>query len=110
MERGSCQHAAPRIYSIIKEIDYRFRGEHKDCSEDSLARMCVIGGGQVRMANLAVIGSHSVNGVSALHSDIIKESVFRDFYGVFPERLQTLLTESRTAAGLISPIRGWLSS
>lgn len=76
----------PRIYSIIKEIDYRFRGEHKDCPEDSLARMCVIGGGQVRMANLAVIGSHSVNGVSALHSDIIKESVFRDFYGVFPER------------------------
>lgn len=76
----------PRIYSIIKEIDYRFRGEHKDCPEDRLARMCVLGGGQVRMANLAVIGSHSVNGVSALHSDIIKESVFRDFYGVFPER------------------------
>ena len=38
------------------------------------------------MANLSVIGSHSVNGVSALHSDIIKKSVFRDFYGVYPKR------------------------
>ena len=48
--------------------------------------MCVIGNGQVRMANLAVIGSHSINGVSALHSEIIKESVFRDFYEILPER------------------------
>ena len=38
------------------------------------------------MANLAVIGSHSINGVSALHSEIIKESVFRDFYEILPER------------------------
>lgn len=76
----------PRMYSIIREIDARFRGEHRECREDVLSRMCVIGNGQVRMANLAVIGSHSINGVSALHSEIIKESVFRDFYEILPER------------------------
>ncbi|MBR2988439.1 MAG: glycogen/starch/alpha-glucan phosphorylase [Clostridia bacterium] len=76
----------PRIYQIIKEIDARFRGEHKDAPGDAVDRMCVLGNGQVRMANLAVIGSHSVNGVAALHSEIIKQSVFRDFYNILPER------------------------
>ncbi len=76
----------PRIYMIIKEIDARFRGEHKDVYEDKLKAMCVIGNGQVRMANLSVIGSHSINGVSALHSEIIKDSVFKNFYDILPER------------------------
>ena len=76
----------PRIYSILKEIDARFYGEHRDCTPEQLSRMFIIGNGQVRMANLAVIGSHSINGVSALHSDIIKESVFKDFYAILPER------------------------
>ena len=76
----------PRIYSILKEIDARFYGEHRDCTPEQLSRMFIIGNGQVHMANLAVIGSHSINGVSALHSDIIKESVFKDFYAILPER------------------------
>ncbi len=76
----------PRIYQIIKEIDERFCGEHREVNYDALRRMCILGNGQVRMANLAVIGSHSINGVSALHSDIIKESVFKDFYDILPER------------------------
>ncbi len=76
----------PRIYKIIKEIDARFRGEHEYCYGDKLDRMCVLGNGQVRMANLAVIGSHSINGVSALHSEIIKRDVFKDFYDIYPER------------------------
>ncbi len=76
----------PRIYKIIKEIDARFCGEHTDCYEDKIARMCVLGNGQVRMANLSVIGSHSINGVSALHSEIIKDSVFKDFHDILPLR------------------------
>lgn len=76
----------PRIYQIIQEIDARFRGEHKEVNPDKIKSMCVIGNGQIRMANLCVIGSHSINGVSALHSEIIKESVFRDFYEILPER------------------------
>lgn len=76
----------PRIYQIIKEIDQRFCGEHRECDFDKINRMCILGNGQVRMANLAVIGSHSVNGVAALHSEIIKQSVFHDFYTILPER------------------------
>ena len=76
----------PRIYKIIKEIDARFCGEHTDCYDDKIARMCVLGNGQVRMANLSVIGSHSINGVSALHSEIIKDSVFKDFHDILPLR------------------------
>lgn len=76
----------PRIYNIIREIDARFRGEHTEVWDNKVNDMCVIGNGQVRMANLAVIGSHSINGVSALHSDIIKDSVFKNFYEILPER------------------------
>ena len=79
----------PRIYSIIKEINQRFCGLMWDKfpgSWDKIERMAILSHGQVRMANLSVIGSHKVNGVSALHSDIIKQSVFKDFGEVYPER------------------------
>lgn len=77
----------PRIYSIIKEINRRFIEEVQGkASGEDIAAMSIMGHNQVRMANLSVIGSHSVNGVSALHSDIIKKSVFREFYGVYPKR------------------------
>ena len=52
--------------------------------------MSVISYGQVHMANLAVIGSHSVNGVSKLHSQILRESVFKDFYRMYPERFDNV--------------------
>ena len=48
--------------------------------------MSVVGYGQVRMANLCVIGCHSVNGVSKLHSGILTETVFKDFYKMYPEK------------------------
>lgn len=76
----------PRIYSIIKEIDSRFKWEHGEYGEDLLSKLTAIGNNQVRMANLSIIGSHSVNGVSELHSNIIKQSTFADFYQMFPER------------------------
>ncbi len=77
----------PRIYSIIKEINRRFLDSVRPfATREQLDSMSIFGHNQVRMANLSVIGSHSVNGVSALHSDIIKKSVFRDFYGVYPKR------------------------
>lgn len=78
----------PRIYKIIREIDRRFTenmygiGLHKE----NVEHMCIIYNGQVRMAPLSIIGSHSVNGVSALHSDIIKNSIFNDFYKVTPDK------------------------
>ncbi|MDE7395149.1 MAG: glycogen/starch/alpha-glucan phosphorylase [Clostridiales bacterium] len=78
----------PRIYMILKEIDRRFCNDAMQrCNDfDKVNRMAIIGGGQVRMANLAVVGSQKVNGVSELHSEIIKDSVFHDFYTITPEK------------------------
>ncbi len=78
----------PRIYQITKEIDNRFRSYvwNNTFNADQVERMAIISNGIVRMANLCVAGSHSVNGVSALHSDILKETVFSDFYELQPEK------------------------
>ncbi len=78
----------PRVYTIIEEIDRRYRafviGKTGDpaCAE----RTAVISGGTVRMANLCVAACHRVNGVSQLHSDILKKTVFSDFYNLTPEK------------------------
>ena len=83
----------PRIYAIIKEINERFSREAWQVFPGNwprLSKMAIIGYGQVRMANLAVIGSHSVNGVSKLHSTILKDSVFKDFYRMYPGRFDNV--------------------
>ena len=53
---------------------------------DKIARMSIFSHGQIKMANLSLVASHTVNGVSALHSDIIKNSIFKDFYDVYPHK------------------------
>ncbi len=83
------ERTVPRIHSIIKEINRRlceqlwdrFPGEWA-----KISRMSIIEHDRVKMANLSVYGGHSVNGVSALHSEIIKNSVFKDFYDFSPEK------------------------
>ncbi len=78
----------PRIYQIIKEIDNRFRAYVWSCTYDAdyVERTAVISNGAVKMANLCVAACHSVNGVSALHSQILKDSVFNDYYRLTPEK------------------------
>ena len=79
----------PRIYSILKEINQRFCAEMWNRFPgdwDKIERMSIFSHGQVRMANLSVVASHHVNGVSALHSEIIKKSIFKDFNDVYPEK------------------------
>lgn len=79
----------PRIHSIIKEINRRLCEElwNKFPGEWSkISRMSIIEHDRIKMANLSVYGGHSVNGVSALHSEIIKQSVFKDFYDFTPEK------------------------
>ncbi len=78
----------PRIYQIVKEIDNRFRHEMYERTGDAaiVDRTAVISGGMVKMANLSVIASHHVNGVSRLHSDILKDNLFNDYYRVTPEK------------------------
>ncbi len=82
----------PRIYQITKEIDNRFRAYVWSVSHDAdkVERMAIVSGGVVRMANLCVAGSHSVNGVSALHSEILKDTVFNDFYTLTPDKFKNV--------------------
>ncbi len=78
----------PRIYQIVKEIDNRFRKKIWDLTLDAgrVERMAVISNGAVKMANLCVAVCHKVNGVSALHSQILKDTVFNEFYTLEPEK------------------------
>ncbi|AWB44468.1 glycogen phosphorylase [Paenibacillus sp. CAA11] len=79
----------PRIYLIIEEIDRRFRLElHSRFPQDRerISQMAIIEYGQIRMAHLAIVGSHSVNGVAALHTEILKAREMKSFYEVFPTR------------------------
>ena len=78
----------PRIYQIVKEIDNRFREEmwNKTYDADYVSRTAIVEGGFVKMANLCVASCHSVNGVSRLHSEILKDTLFNDYYKVTPEK------------------------
>ena len=82
----------PRIYEITKEIDNRFRAYVWGATHDAdkVERMAIFSAGVVRMANLCVAGSHSVNGVSALHSEILKDTVFNDFYNITPDKFKNV--------------------
>ena len=86
------QRRLPRIYQIIEEINRRFCASMHDLGVDGyqVGRMAVLNDGLVKMANLAVAACHSVNGVSKLHSEILKESVFHDFYTVTPEKFKNV--------------------
>ena len=82
----------PRHLSIIYEINYRFLNQVRAAypgNEERIGNMSLIQEGedrQVRMANLAMVGSHSINGVSALHTDLLKELVVPDFADMMPQK------------------------
>lgn len=79
----------PRIYQIVQEINNRFSEEmmrRTGGDSEKVGRMAIISYGLIKMANLCVAASHAVNGVSRLHSEIVKETVFHDAYTVMPEK------------------------
>lgn len=77
----------PRMYQIIKEIDRRYVVSMSGIHDAALIeRTRIIQGEDIHMANLAIIGSHSTNGVAKLHSDLLKAVVLHDFYTIYPER------------------------
>lgn len=83
------QRRLPRIYQILQEINKRFCADIWNKYPGDWARsdrMSIFSHGQVKMANLAVIASHTVNGVSHLHSEIIKKSIFKDFAELWPNK------------------------
>ncbi|RRD40029.1 glycogen/starch/alpha-glucan phosphorylase [Leptotrichia sp. OH3620_COT-345] len=81
----------PRIYQIVEEINRRFMEElNEKYPEDwqKKQNMSIIGNGQIRMAWLAIVGSHTVNGVAALHTEILKNSELKEWYELYPEKFQ----------------------
>ena len=77
----------PRIYQIIQEINRRHIDKKTPLyGEDLTQRTAIIANGQIKMANLAIIGSHSVNGVAKLHSDILMADTLHDFYVMYPQK------------------------
>ncbi len=121
------KHLLPRHLQIIYEINARFLRQVSikyPMDSDKLSRMSIIEEGnpaQVRMANLAVVGSSSVNGVAELHTRLIKEHLLRDFNDLWPDKITNktngitprrwLLKANPGLAGLISEAIGtkWIT-
>ncbi len=116
----------PRHLMIIYEINERFLAEVRRAGADEARcqRLSILeedGEQRVRMAALAIVGSHSVNGVAALHTDILKSSVFPDFHELWPDKFSNktngitqrrwLLKSNPGLAGLISDAigTGWIT-
>ncbi len=79
----------PRIYQIVEEINRRFVEEIKakyPGNQEKIRKMAIIYDGQVKMAHLAIAAGYSVNGVAALHTEILKNQELRDFYEMMPEK------------------------
>jgi len=114
----------PRIYMIVEEINRRFCEnliQWYGNDPERIRKMAICADGQVRMAHLAIVGSHSVNGVAAIHSNILKEVELKDFYEIYPDKFNNKtngITQRRWLAkcnpGLSSLITetigdGWLT-
>ena len=89
------ENVLPRHMQIIYDINWRFTQELRGImgdDYDTIGRMSIIEEGDghknVRMAHLALIASHTVNGVAAIHSELIKTTIFKDFYQIMPEKFQ----------------------
>lgn len=79
----------PRVYQIVEEINRQFENLLKEKypgNAEKIKQMAILYDGQVRMANLAIVGGFSVNGVAALHTEILKKEQLKDFYELWPEK------------------------
>ena len=79
----------PRIYQIVEEINRRFVLEIQQKypgDNHKVEKMAIVYDGQVKMAHLAICAGYSVNGVAALHTEILKKQELKDFYEMFPEK------------------------
>ncbi len=115
----------PRIYMIIEEINRRFIEELYNVHHFSYEKVCgmaILNNNMIHMAKLAIVGSHSVNGVAFLHTEILKNQELKDFYEIFPEKFNNktngitqrrwLLYSNPELSVLISEIigRGWITN
>jgi starch phosphorylase len=83
------QELLPRQYKVIQKLNWEFcqaiRARYPG-DEERVRRLSMIENGQIRMAHLAIYGSHKVNGVAKLHTEILKQTVFKDFYELNPDK------------------------
>ncbi|MGR3177060.1 MAG: glycogen/starch/alpha-glucan phosphorylase [Candidatus Anammoxibacter sp.] len=115
---------APRNYEIIEVINHDFCVSVMEKFPEDMERvrrMSIIENGKVRMANLAIVGSHSVNGVAELHTQILKNHLLRDFNEMFPDKINNktngitqrrwLLKSNPELSGLITGKigKGWIT-
>jgi starch phosphorylase len=106
----------PRIYMIIEEINRRFSiqlTQRFGHDPEKLRDMAIIADGYVRMAYLAIVGSHSVNGVAALHTEILKSQELRDFYEIYPEKFNNKtngITQRRWLAHANPPLANLITN
>ena len=93
---GLMHHVLPRHLEIIFRINKEFldlAAQHRPGDNDFLARLSLIdeqGERRVRMAHLSIVGSHTINGVSALHSDLLVQTIFSDFASIWPGRFTNM--------------------
>lgn len=80
--QGLVKELLPRIYMIIEEINKRYLSNlrSKGYREDKIRKMAIMYDGEIRMANLCIVASYSINGVAELHTKLLKEEVLKDFY------------------------------
>jgi len=118
------QDLIPRVFMIIEEINRRFSIEmaNNNVPNDARYQMSIIKDGQIHMCNLAIYTSFSVNGVAALHTEILKSITFKDFYNYMPNKFNNktngvthrrwLLNANPKLANLISTYIGedWITN
>lgn len=88
-DRHLIQHLLPRQYAVIERLNHDFLEEVRERfpdDEEKVQRLSIFGEGKIRMAHLAIYGSHRVNGVAELHTKILKSQVFPDFVELYPDR------------------------
>ncbi len=83
----------PRIIQIVREIDRRQRENLRNAFGDDYGKieyMSVINNGNVNMANMCMTACHSINGVAALHTEILKKETFKDYYSIYPHKFKNV--------------------
>ena len=83
----------PRIYMIVHEINRRFcemLADRFKGNMEKVSKMAIISHGEIQMAYLAIVGCHATNGVAKVHSELLKNELFKGFYEIFPERFTNM--------------------
>ena len=93
LEEDTIKSKLPRIYSIIREINERFCNDvYKKYNGDweKTSKMSILSNGKINMANISIVGSHKVNGVASLHTEILKKTIFKNFYDYSPYKFANI--------------------